>query len=60
MGWAGRNLKAHPVPTPLLWAGCPTPAQAAQGPIQLGLAHLQGWSMHSSLGSSARASVPTE
>jgi len=23
MGWFGRDLKAHPVPAPLPWAGCP-------------------------------------
>ena len=27
--------------------GCQPPDQAAQGPIQHGLEHLQGWSIHS-------------
>jgi len=42
------------------WLAAPSPAQAAQGPIQPGLGHLQGWGTHSSLGSSARASPPSE
>jgi len=33
----------------LPWAGCPPPTQAAQGPVQPGLEHLQGWGTHSSL-----------
>ena len=43
MGWAGRNLKAHPVPTPCCRQGCHPPAQVAQGPTQPTLEHLQGW-----------------
>ena len=39
----GRDFKAHPVPTPCSGQCCPPPAQAAQGPIQPGLEHLQGW-----------------
>jgi len=31
------------LPQHLLWAGCHPPDQAAQGPIQPGLGHLQGW-----------------
>ena len=31
-----------PKPQPLPWAGCPPPDQAAQGPIQPILGHLQG------------------
>ena len=54
----GRDLKAtHP--NPCRGQGCPPSAQAAQGPIQLGLEHLQGWGTHSSLGSCATASPPT-
>ena len=41
------------------WAGCPPPAQAARGPIQPGLEHLQGWGTHTSLGNDARASPPS-
>jgi len=36
------------------------PAQAAQGPIHPGLGHLHVWGTHASLGSSARASPPSE
>jgi len=45
MAWAGRDLDLT-VSTPLPWAGCHPPAQAAQGPIQPGLACLQVWGMH--------------
>ena len=41
----GRDLKAHP--TPCHGQGCHPAAQAAQGPIQPGLEHLQGWGTHS-------------
>jgi len=34
--------------------------KVAQGPIQPSVEHLQGWDTHSSLGSSARASLPCE
>lgn len=30
-GWVGRGLKDHPL-LPVRWAGCPTSAQAAEGP----------------------------
>ena len=40
-GWVERDIKA-PQPQPLPWAGCPPPDQAAQGPIQPILGHLQG------------------
>ena len=52
MAWVGRDLKDHEAPNP------PTPfrqghqppdlilVQAAQGPIQPGLEHLQGWMGH--------------
>jgi len=46
MAWVGRDLKAHPFSTPAVgWV--PPSAQAAQGPIQPGLEHLQGWGTHS-------------
>jgi len=51
MAWLERNLEDYPVPTPLSWQGCPPPDQAAEGPIQCGLGHLQGWGTHSFLGS---------
>ena len=41
MAWIRRDLKDHLVPTPLLWAGCHPPGQAAQGPIQPGLEKLK-------------------
>jgi len=57
----GRDLKAQPVYLSLLlWAACPPLEWAAQGPIQPDLEHLQGWGTHSSLGSSVRASLPSE
>ena len=46
MAYVGRDLKDHQAPTPLPWAGCPPPAEAAQNPIQHGLGHLQGWGTH--------------
>ena len=49
-GWAGRDLKDHEAPTPPHRQGHQPPhfipAQAAQGPIQPGLEHLQGWTGH--------------
>lgn len=38
------------VPPPLLRAGSHPPDQAAQGPMQPGLVHLQGWGTQTSLG----------
>ena len=38
----------------------PPPAQAAQGPTQRGLEHLQGWGTHSSPGSRVRASPSSQ
>jgi len=47
MAWAGRDLKDHPVPSPLLGQGCQllnwALDQLAQSPIQCGSEHLQGW-----------------
>ena len=55
MAWVGRDLKDHESPNPLPQAGPPTPHlipdQAAQGPIQLGLEHLQDRASITSLGS---------
>jgi len=36
MVWVEKNLKDHPVPTPLPWAGTPF-TKVAQSPIQCGL-----------------------
>ena len=47
MAWDGRRLKAHSVPAPCHGHGCHTLDQAAQGPIQPSLEHLQGWGIHS-------------
>jgi len=41
------TLKTIKVPTPCHGQGYHPPAQAAQGPIQAGLEHLQGWGIHS-------------
>ena len=46
----GRDLRNHTAPTPLLWAGCPPPGQAAQSSIQPGLECLQGCNTHTLLG----------
>ena len=45
LGW--RDLKDHPVPTCCDGLVAPPPDQAAQGPIQPGLEHLQGCGIHS-------------
>jgi len=50
MARVGRDLKDHEAPTPRHTQGHRPPhfipAQAAQGPIQPGLEHLQGWMGH--------------
>jgi len=51
--WLGRDLKAHPVPSPSHGQGCHPPVQAAQGPIQPDLGCLPGWGTTASLGSCA-------
>ena len=55
MAWVGRDLKNHQAPTPCRRQSHQPPGlvpeQAAQGSIQPGLEHLQGRSIHSSLGS---------
>ena len=43
MVWAGRDLKDDPVPSPSHGYDCHSLDQAAQGPIQPGFEHLQGW-----------------
>jgi len=47
MAWVGRDLKDHPVSTPLPQTGLPATrirqlAPVAHGPIQPGLGHLKG------------------
>ena len=42
----GRDIKDRLVPSPSHGQGCHPPAQAAQGPIQPGLVHLQGRGIH--------------
>ena len=37
MVWVGRDIKAHSALTPLLWVGCPPPAQAARDPSNMAL-----------------------
>jgi len=45
--WLGLEWHLSPLSsTPLSCAGCHPPAQAAQGHIQPGLEHLQGWDIH--------------
>lgn len=44
MSCVGSDLKDHLVSTP---PPCHPPDQAAQGPIQSGLEHLQGWEIYS-------------
>ena len=50
MAWVGRDLNDHEAPTPCQTQGHQLPHlildQAAQGPIQPGLEHLQGWGTH--------------
>ena len=50
MAWAGRDPKDPRVPIPCHRQGRQPPHlildQAAQGPIQPGLEHLQGWGIH--------------
>ena len=48
--YVGSDLKGHPVPTPCHGQGCYPPDQAAQGPIQPGLEHVQRWDMPSFAG----------
>ena len=49
MAWVGKDLQDHEAPNPRHRQGHHPPhlipAQAAQGPIQPGLEHLQGWGM---------------
>ena len=47
MAWVGRNLKDHRVPPSLPQPPDLVLDQAAQGPIQRGLEHFQGQSIHS-------------
>ena len=49
LGWKGPQSP----PSPCHGQGCPPPAQAAQGPIQPGFEHFQGWGTTASLGSCA-------
>jgi len=37
MVWVGRDLKAHSVPTPLPWAGCPYKLMLPRAPSNLAL-----------------------
>jgi len=50
MAWVGRDLKDDQAPTPCHRQGCQPPYlmldQAAQGPIQPGIEHLQGRGIH--------------
>jgi len=49
LGWKGPHRSS--IFNPCHGQGCPPPAQAAHGPIQPGLEHLQGWGITASLGS---------
>jgi len=46
MVWVGRDLKDHPVSTPLSWSETPSTSHVAQSPIQSGLEHFQGGGVH--------------
>ena len=46
LGLEGTPKIQRPSSNPLPWAGCHPLDQAAQGPIQPGLEHLQGWGIH--------------
>lgn len=63
MAWVGQYLRDHLVPTCCHRQGChllnQALAQVAKGTIQPGLGHLRGCRTHTSLGSSARASLPS-
>jgi len=56
MAWVGRDLKAHPVPTPCYGQDCHPLDQAAHGPIPPGHAHLQGWAIHPGVSTVCRTS----
>jgi len=51
MAWVAKDIKVHQSQSSAKGQGCPPPAQSAQGPIQSGLEHLQGWGATASLGS---------
>ena len=46
MAWDGCDLKYHLIAAPCCGQGCYPPDQAAQGPIQPGLEHLQEQGIH--------------
>ena len=54
MAWVGRDAEDHQAPTPCHGQDHQPPYlildQAAQGPIQHGLEHLQEWGIHNLLG----------
>jgi len=50
MAWVEGDFKDHLVPNLCRGQGYHPPAQAAQGPIQPGLEHFQGWDTTASLG----------
>jgi len=56
MAWVGRDLKDHQVPISAVGRAAPPPGQAAQGPIQPCLEHLQGWGTHGFSGQSVPVS----
>jgi len=58
MSWAGRDLKAHPAPTPCHGQRFPYQLRLPRAPSNLALS-LQGWGITASLGSCATASLPS-
>ena len=52
MGCVGKDLKAHPAPTPCHGQGCPPAAQAAHGPHPTRPECLQRWGTYSFSGQS--------
>jgi len=58
VGWVGRGLKDHPVPTSLPWAGLLSTGSGCPGPIQPHLEHLQGWGTQSFPGQPVENNYP--
>ena len=55
MAWVGRDIKDCQVPTTLTQVGLTTTDQAAQGPIQPEVKHLQRWDIHNLSGQRIQA-----
>jgi len=61
MAWVERDIKAHPVPAPMPWAGLPPTSSGCPGPHPTWPGAPPGMGHYTtSLGSCARASPPSE